>query len=115
MVDKVENVSCAICDVRDVALALIRACELDNTIGRRILVTSSHKLLSTAQLAEVLSRAGYKVATVDEKTANFDKFKLDDSDMRNRLGIEPIEIRQTIVDMAESLVKFGIVKLVSNE
>lgn len=66
-------------------------------------------------MAEILSKAGYKVATVDEKTASFDKFKVDDSDMRNRLGIEPIEIRRAIVDMAESLVKFGIVKLTSNE
>jgi nucleoside-diphosphate-sugar epimerase len=113
-VEKVENVARAVCDVRDVALALIRAAELKETAGQRILIASSNKLVMTSEWVDILREQGYKVASVGkEKTdrSQYEKAIVNNTKMINLLGIQPIELRKTLVDMTESLIKYGIITI----
>lgn len=113
MVDKVDNTPCALCDVRDVALAHIKASQLEGerVVGQRFLIATNQELVSTFHWTEVLRAAGYKVATVVKKPMSLDECRFDNHKMRNVLGIEPIELKKTLIDMAESLIRFEIIKV----
>lgn len=118
-VDKVENTPCAICDVRDVALALVRASQSESVAGERILIASKQELVSTLEWTEILRTAGYKLATVDKKrTSSSSSFhencRLNNEKMKLVLGVEPIDLRKTLIDMAESLIRFNIVRVEMN-
>jgi len=107
------------CDVRDVALAHIRAVTLPQAAGQRYIV-STHKytqsLLSVAQiLNEEFGPKGYLISTEisTEVTirSSFKDAKLDNSKMINQLNIQPTDFKKTIIDMAYSFIEQGLVKI----
>lgn len=112
-VDKVDNNVTAVCDVRDVALAHIRASQVKEAVGERIWVLSSTKPVTSVDLANVLKEAGYDVNRVEDKSdkSTYEKTVFDDSKLRNLLKVEPFDLKETILDTAESLVEFGLIKV----
>jgi len=124
------KVSFPICDVRDVALAHIKALVTNEAQGKRhIIYTDS---LWMKQVALILQKEfkpkGYHIPTIvapyflvwlnsfiDRKfktvVARLGKeYKFSNERMRNVLGITPVEIEKTIIDTANALIDLGIVK-----
>ena len=65
-----------------------------------------------ADLAEFLVEAGYKVNKV-ERIANESEYaglEFDNTKVKTLLNIELTDLKKSVLDMAESLKKFGIVK-----
>lgn len=112
-VEKVDNMWTGVCDVRDVAQAHVRAAQLDEAVGERILVVSSTKLVSTVMWTGILRDAGYSIAQVDDKAQNPNNelARFDDSKMRNILKMEPTELKKTVLDMAKSLIDHQVIKI----
>lgn len=110
--EKTNSFATPACDVRDVALAHIRAAQIPEAAGQRILVLSSTNQLTNTFITDTLRKAGYKAAQVDDNSDPLgnNKPKFDNSKMRNILKIQPIELKKSILDMAESLVRFGVIK-----
>lgn len=106
--EKVDDFVYPACDVRDVALAHVRAAQLDEAVGKRFVVVLSKKAVSLSMLAKILREAGYKVADVNEKPCP--DLTVEDTNLRNVLKIEPTELKKCVLDMAESLVNFGIIQ-----
>lgn len=111
---QVDNYYFATCDVRDVALAHVKAAFSDQAVGHRNLILSSTSLLSVKNWVEILKEEfgsrGYKIAEVNETNKNVSETKFEDSRMRNVLEITPTDFRSTIIDMTNSLIEFGILK-----
>lgn len=119
-----------ICDVRDVALAHVKALEGPEHVGKRYLIFSgSQWMKDTAQVIQKeFKPLGYFVPSMtvpnvfvwlgsffDKKTAmvvpRLDKeFKLDNRRMVEDLKITPTELDLTIIDTCHSLIERGIVK-----
>ena len=60
-------------------------------------------------LNEKYGPQGFKIPLEVEQTpANGEKCKIDDSRMRNVLDITPTEFKKTVLDMAESLIAYGL-------
>lgn len=99
----------ASCDVRDVALAHLRAAQLDEAAGKRFIIVSSPKNVSLSVIAKIVREAGYKVAAdLDERQIVDSTF--DDSNLRNILKIEPTDLKKSVLDTVESFVNFGIIQ-----
>lgn len=117
-------------DVRDVAAAHIKAMTLEEAAGHRHLIFNQNMWMK--EIAQILSKEfkpqGYNVATANcpnpilWMTSLFDKtikmvmpnigkvYKFDNARMKNVLGITPIEVKETLIDMAYSLIESGLVK-----
>lgn len=106
--EKVDDFVQPTCDVRDVALAHLRAAQLEEAAGKRYLCILSKKLVGLSTVGKILREAGYQVADVKEKEIIDSTF--DDSNTRNVLKIEPTDLKKSVLDTAESLVKFGIIQ-----
>lgn len=104
--DRVDGFAFPICDVRDLALAHLKVAELDEAVGHRFTILSSQRIVPAAELAEILKKAGYKVGNVQPCNS---ESKIDDSNMRNILKIQPIDIEKSVLDTMESLIKLGVV------
>ena len=124
------NLSFAICDVRDVAAAHVKAMTVPEAAGHRHIVDNGS--LWYYQIANVVDeefrRQGYKIPTRTAPNfffhivALFDgtvkrilpalgnKSEFDNSRLRNVLGITPIPIQKSILDMCYSLIETGRVK-----
>lgn len=107
-VEKVDDFVIPVCDVRNVALAHIKAAKLDEAVGNRFMIVSSKKLWSLFEIAAVLKELGLKVAEV--RQAEHQDGSIDDSNMRNILKIEPFDIKKSISDTIESLRKYDLIK-----
>ncbi|XP_061170792.1 uncharacterized protein LOC133180267 [Saccostrea echinata] len=117
-------------DVRDVAAAHVKAMTLDEAAGKRHLVVNSNVWMK--EMALILSKEfkhqGYNVPTTNCPNAIlhmcswFDKtikmimpdvgkvFKFDTTRMKDVLQITPTELKDTLIDMAYSLIDAGLVK-----
>ncbi|XP_046853004.1 phenylacetaldehyde reductase-like [Xenia sp. Carnegie-2017] len=117
------------CDVRDVAAAHITSLTLPNAAGNRFIINT--KSLWVGEVAEILKKEffsqGYNVPTryapnfAIRFAGLFDKtlkmiapllgkpIKLSNEKMIKELGITPIEIEKTIIDMAYSLIDNGFI------
>ncbi len=77
-------------------------------VGHRHLITSTKSTISIKKWAEILNEEfgpkGYKIS-IDSDVLNEEHIQVDDSRMRNILGITPINLRQTIIDTANSLIE----------
>lgn len=126
----VPKFSMAICDVRDVALAHVKALESPEHVGKRYLVFSESRWMK--DIARLVQKEfkplGYFVPTmavpstliwigsyIDRSTAmlvpRLDKeFKLDNKRLVEDLKITPTDVETTILDTCHSLVEKGIVK-----
>lgn len=120
----------AVCDVRDVALAHVKALESPEHVGKRYLIVSECKWMK--DIARIIQKEfkplGYFVPTVivpstlvwlgsfiDKSTAllvpRLDKeFKLDNKRMVEDLKITPTDVEKTIIDTCHSLIEKEIVK-----
>lgn len=109
--ETIENRYISMCDVRDVALAHVRAGFLREAVGHRHIITSWPRVLSTKDYADILKEAGYKVANVNDSVdkSTIDKAGMDQTRMIQVLGIRPTEFRKTILDMTQSLKQYGII------
>lgn len=112
-VEKVNNMYTGICDVRDVAQAHLRAAQTDEAVGKRILVVSENRLVSMIDIATILQEAGYKVNKVEDTLdkSQYVGTTFENKRMRTILKMEPTELKKTVLDMAESLINFGLVQL----
>lgn len=119
-----------ICDVRDVALAHVKALDNPEHVGKRYLIVTECKWLK--DIACIIKKEfkpyGYFVPTipvpsvfvwmgsfVDKSTAmvvpRLDKeFKLDNKRMVEDLKITPTDIEQTLLDTCHSLIEKGVIK-----
>lgn len=119
-----------LCDVRDVALAHVKALESPEHVGKRYLIVSESRWMK--DIARVIQKEfkplGYFVPSytvpsafvwlgsfVDRSTAmlvpRLDKeFKLDNKRMVEDLKITPTDVEKTILDTCHSLVEKGIIK-----
>lgn len=120
----------AVCDVRDVALAHVKALENPEHVGKRYLILSECKWMK--DIARLVQKEfkplGYFVPTLavpstlvwigsyfDRSTAllvpRLDKeFKLDNKRMIEDLKITPTDVEKTILDTCHSLIERGIIK-----
>lgn len=120
----------AVCDVRDVALAHVKALEGPEHVGKRYLIVSESKWMK--DIARLVQKEfkplGYFVPTlavpstlvwigsyIDRSTAlivpRLDKeFRLDNKRMVEELKITPTDVEKTILDTCHSLVEKGIIK-----
>jgi nucleoside-diphosphate-sugar epimerase len=119
------------CDVRDVALAHIRAMQLEEAASQRFIVTSEIESWSFKQYAtwinEEFGPKGYTVSTWQipnffiKLVAFFDSAaaiitpllskvpKYDNKKLASILNIRPITTRQSTIDLAHSLIEKGFV------
>lgn len=105
--EKVDGFNFPVCDVRDVALAHLKAAELDEAVGHRFLIVSKPNFVPTKEIADILKKAGYKINNVVQPITS--DAKIDDYNLRNILKIQPIDFEKTILDTAESLVQNGLI------
>lgn len=120
----------AVVDVRDVAAAHIKAMTLEEAAGKRHLIVNQNIWMK--EIAQILAKEfkpqGYNVPTANcpnpilWMTSLFDRtikmilpnigkvYKFDNSRMKDVLGITPKEIKETLLDMAYSLIEVGLVK-----
>lgn len=113
--------SIAISDVRDVALAHILAIEKEKAKNKRLIVASS-KAYSIKHLAEIIKNEGFKkvslkiapsilirlIAIFNKEAKGMIPFidktiRTDNSQTKDILDWEPIEVRKTIIDAAYSV------------
>ncbi len=93
---------------RDVATAHIRALFAPEAAGLRHIVSST-RWIPYAEWASILRDEGYSIAAeVEMSQAHLPATRLDDSRMRNVLGVELRDLRATVVDMAKSVVELDV-------
>ncbi len=120
------------CDVRDVALAHIKAMILPDAVNNRHIIASTEECNSMQEFALILDAEfgprGYniptkvapnfliKIASVFDKSVQLitpmlgKKFKFENNRMRNVLQIEPIPLKKTVIDMANNMIEKGKIK-----
>ena len=120
------------CDVRQVALAHIKAMVIPEAVNNRHIIVSSTTSSSFKDygliLAEEFDPKGYNVPTkvachclikmmaLTDKTAALivpglgKKINFDNRRMREVLKIEPMPVKQSLIDMANSLIQQGKIK-----
>ena len=123
------NLNFCTCDVRDVALAHIKAMTIAEAVNNRHIIATTVDCNSMLEFALILAAEfdpkGYNVptkvapnffvrlASVFDKSVNLitpmlgKKFKFENSRLRNVLQIEPIPLKKTIIDMANSMIEKG--------
>lgn len=113
---KIPNQHFFTCDVRDVALAHVKAAFLDEAVGHRHLIVSSRNFIPIKRWAEILKEEfepkGFKISTeIEGDDPSYKDAQIDDTRMRTVLGITPTDFKSTIVDMAYSFIQNGLIKL----
>ncbi|CAF0773353.1 unnamed protein product [Brachionus calyciflorus] len=115
--DKIDEMHAATCDVRDVALAHLKAAFNDDVVGQRNMVVSGNNLFTIKNWVDILKEEfgprGYRFPEVivnEEKNKSLKHTFYDNSRMRNVLNIQPTDFKTTIIDMAYSLIQYGLVK-----
>ena len=95
---------------RDVADAHIRALFAAEAAGHRHIVSST-RWIAYAEWAAILRDEGYTIAAEvddDGSQCQTPATRLDDSRVRNVLGIELRDLRATVLDMAKSVVELNV-------
>ena len=97
---------------RDVALAHIRALFVAEAAGHRHIVSST-RWIPYAEWALILrdefAHKGHNIPTqVEDGEPHLPGTHLDDSRMKNVLGIERRDLRSTVIDMANSVIELGV-------
>jgi len=111
--EKLPNVNYPICDVRDVAMAHLRAAFIPGAAGRRHFIVSDRNSISAQVYAEI-SRKNFPKFKIPTEVADGESHgktsQMDDSNMRNILKITPTDFEKTVVDTVNSLIDRGILK-----
>lgn len=120
----------AVCDVRDVALAHLKAMTLPNAADHRHIICTQNVWFKDIALAlsKEFKPYGYNIPSmvapyfavwlnsfVDKLSRTIlprigREFRFDNKRMREELGITPKELNQTLIDTAYSLIENGFVK-----
>ncbi|KFM60178.1 putative uncharacterized oxidoreductase, partial [Stegodyphus mimosarum] len=120
----------SVCDVRDVATAHLKAMTLPNAADHRHIISTQNVWFKDIALAlsKEFKPHGYNIPSMVAPyfavwlNSCFDKmsrtilprigreFRFDNKRMREELGISPIELNQTLIDTAYSLIENGFVK-----
>lgn len=114
--EKHTNIYYSTCDVRDVALAHVRAAFLPEAVGHRHLISSSSKYIPTKRWSEILTEEfgpkGYQVCQefTEIDVSNILKASTDQNRMINVLKIQPTDFKSTVIDMANSFIRLGLIK-----
>lgn len=105
------------CDVRDVALVHYKCAVSPETNGERIFVISTKEWTKVKTWREILAKEfnprGMQIPT-DQSESNSginEKNQCDNSKMIKLLKRQPIDFTQTLIDMGNSFIELGIVKL----
>lgn len=119
-----------ICDVRDVAIAHVKALEGNEHVGKRYMIVSECRWMKdiATLIQKEFKPLGYSVPTIvapslfvwlgsffDKTTAllvpRLDKeFKLDNKRMVEELKLSPTEVDKTVIDCCHSLIEKGVIK-----
>lgn len=112
--EKIPRMNVGVCDVRDVALAHFKAAFLSEAVGNRHAILSQPNLVSFKEMADILHEEfgskGYRISREEDSTDNdkpLSKASVDNSRMLDVLKITPFSLRQTLIDMANSLIENG--------
>ena len=125
----VPHLNIPIVDVRDVASAHIKAMTARKAAGQRHLVHATNIWMEEISdiLAAEFGKYGYRVPTTNAPypimwlVSIFDKTlrpilpiygketKVDNSRMKEVLGVEPRDVKTTMIDMAHSMIQMGII------
>ncbi|KAL0485354.1 phenylacetaldehyde reductase [Acrasis kona] len=100
----------AISDIRDIVLAHIVASEKEIAINKRYMVTS-RKQYSMIDIADVLRKKYPNAKLPVDGVQTHKKQKFDSSLAEKELGVTLTPFESSVLDFAESLIDFGIVKL----
>jgi len=96
-------------DVRDVALAHVKAIEVPEAAGKRFFCTAGY--MSNAELANVIKKSfpdlGDKLPEKCESDKPEDIFQIDNSQSRDVLGIKYRPLEQCVIDTVKSLQAVG--------
>lgn len=126
------NMFFATCDVRDVAKAHIQAMIEPDAVNNRHIIATTVESNAIKDYADILSAEfgpkGYRVPTMVAPNflirmyALFDKsvrmitpslgikYSFDNTRMKNVLKVEPISLKNTLVDMANSMIEKNFIK-----
>jgi nucleoside-diphosphate-sugar epimerase len=107
---EVKGIRFTLTDVRDVALAHIRAAERPEATGRHLV--SSKAAVNPSTSASIVAKAfpAYNINVESFKQFDLPTVdEIDSSKVKRELGVELTPIEQSLVDMAASLIKLGIV------
>lgn len=105
------------CDARDVALAHYRAATLPQANGERFIVQSCKEWKDQKSWREILAKEfnpkGMTIATdpVQPGVGKNETTQCDISKMIKVLNVEPTDFSKTLIDMANSFIEYGLVKL----
>ena len=111
--EKVFTMMAPICDVRDVALAHLKAAQLDEAVGHRFIIASDNRYFSSTEIFRIIEKAGYELNKNISDPLDIDDHKnqrMDNSKMRKILKIEPTDLKKSSIDTAKSFFDYGIVK-----
>ena len=87
-----------------------------DVVGFRHMIASTTEAITLKDIAKILQEElgskGYKISTSADAICEKQKdgLKVDDSRMRNVLGITPIDYKKTILDTAYSLIEQNLIK-----
>lgn len=109
MLPAVAKESLGIVDVRDVALAHLKAIQVDEAKNQRFTASEGDYWQKdfAAMLAEEFVPRGFKVTTAEAPTGQDHMDKTSNARARAILGIEFRSVKQAGVDMVNSLIKSG--------
>ena len=102
-----------LCDVRDVAAAHLKAAQLDEAVGRRLIITNDDIFHSSLEVFKIIEEAGHELNKNIADPEDKDEYKnsrIDNSTMREVLKIEPTDIKKTILDMVQSFFDYNTVE-----
>jgi nucleoside-diphosphate-sugar epimerase len=111
--EKIPRAYIGFCDVRDVALAHLKAIQVAEAVNKRFLIcTADMNFRDVANvLAPVFNPKGYKVPTVDAEGEDPTGVRdSDNSRSREILGLDYTEYAKTMIDMVNSLIDSGKLK-----
>ncbi len=111
--DKIPFFSFGACDVRDVALAHVRALNGETAVGHRHPILTQKDWVSMKYVGEILYEEFYpKGYNVPKETQPGvpNKSTIDNSRMLKELKIVPTSIRQSLIDMANRFIELGILR-----
>ena len=110
--EKIPFFSFGACDVRDVALAHVRAISSSNVVGHRHPLLTQREWVSMKYVGEILYeefyKQGYKVP-LETESGSPNKSTMDNSRWLKDLKINPIHIRQSLIDMCNRFIELGLV------
>ena len=99
-------------DVRDVAAAYVQSIKVDAAKGHRIITQneSAWRIDMAKIIAEEFGPKGWPVCTTEGPKTDDTQSKVDDHPFRNILGLSYRPLKETLIDMCNSMIESGFAK-----